>query len=50
MGVTNIDGTQAKTHAKEAALFAIDLVNEASHIIIDEDDPSKGYINIRVGL
>lgn len=38
------------SHAKDAAMFAIDLVNEASKILIDEEDPTKGYINIRVGF
>lgn len=50
MGVTNLDHSQMDTHVKNAALFAIDLVNEASKILIDEEDPSKGYINIRVGF
>lgn len=50
MGVTNLEKTQMDTHAKNAALFAIDLVNEASKILIDEEDPLKGYINIRVGF
>uniref|UniRef100_A0A7S3LHW5 guanylate cyclase n=1 Tax=Amphora coffeiformis TaxID=265554 RepID=A0A7S3LHW5_9STRA len=50
MGVTNLDKAQMDTHAKNAANFAIDLVNEASKIVIDEEDPSKGYINIRVGF
>lgn len=50
MGVTNLDKAQIDTHAKNAANFAIDLVNEASKIVIDEEDPAKGYINIRVGF
>lgn len=50
MGVTNLEKKQMGTHVKHAALFAIDLVNEASKILIDEEDPGKGYINIRVGF
>ena len=50
MGVTNLEKKQTDTHAKHAALFAIDLVHEASQILIDEEDPSKGYVNIRVGF
>ena len=50
MGVTNLEQHQEKSHAKLAALFAIDLVKEASKILIDEDDPSKGFINTRVGF
>ena len=50
MGVCNLDHTQKSTHVKQAALFAIDLVNEASKILVDDEDPDKGYINIRVGF
>ena len=41
---------QKDTHARNAALFAIDLIVEASKVLIDEEDPSKGYINVRVGF
>ena len=50
MGVTNLDKQQMSTHVKNAALFAIDLVHEASQILIDNEAPEKGYINIRVGF
>ena len=50
MGVTNLDKNQMDCHAKNAALFAIDLVTEASKILIDEDEPGKGFINVRVGF
>ena len=50
MGVTNLEKKHMESHVKNAALFAIDLVNEASKILIDEEDPLKGYINIRVGF
>ena len=50
MGVTNLEKHQEDTHAKLAALFAMDLVDEASKIRIDEDAPHKGYINVRVGF
>ena len=50
MGVTNLEKHQADTHAKVAALFAMDLVAEASKIVIDEDDPDKGFVNVRVGF
>lgn len=50
MGVTNLDNDQMDTHVKHAAEFAIDMVIEANKILIDEDDPSKGYVNIRVGF
>lgn len=50
MGVTNLEGNQGDTHAKLAAVFAMDLVREASEILVDDDDPEKGYINVRVGF
>lgn len=50
MGVTNLEKDQEDTHVKNAALFAIDLVTEASKVLIDEEKPSLGYINVRVGL
>lgn len=50
MGVTNLEKNQNDTHAKNAALFAIDLIVEASKVLIDDEDPGKGYINIRVGF
>lgn len=50
MGVTNLEKNQEETHVKQAALFAIDLVVEASKICVDEDDPEKGCINIRAGF
>mmetsp|Transcript_10342 Transcript_10342/g.22762 ORF Transcript_10342/g.22762 Transcript_10342/m.22762 type:complete len:1423 (+) Transcript_10342:125-4393(+) len=50
MGVTNLTNQQEHTHAKQAALFAIGMVREASKILIDEEDPSKGHLRVRVGL
>ena len=50
MGVTNLERDMEDSHVKNAALFAIDLVTEARKILIDDEVPSKGYINIRVGL
>lgn len=50
MGVTNLEKNMEDTHVKQAALFAIDMVIEASNILIDEDAPNKGFINIRAGF
>jgi class 3 adenylate cyclase len=50
MGVTNLEGNQDGTHVKLAAEFAVDMVNEASQVLIDEDAPDKGYVNVRVGF
>jgi len=50
MGVTNLENDQDDTHVKQIAEFAIDAVQAASKIMIDEDDPKKGYVRIRVGF
>ena len=50
MGVTNLDGAQFETHVKHAAEFAIDAVATASTVLIDEDAPERGGVQIRVGF
>ena len=50
MGVTNLEGNMNDCHAKNIAAFAVDLINEASKILIDEEAPEKGRVNIRVGF
>lgn len=35
---------------KLIAEMAVDMVNEAKKVIIDKEDPTKGYVNIRVGF
>ena len=50
MGVTNLEGDQDSTHVKNVAAFAIDMINEGSKILIDEDEPDRGFIKIRVGF
>ena len=50
MGVTNLEKNQEHSHVKQTAEFAVDMINEARKVIIDKDDPSRGYINIRVGF
>lgn len=50
MGVTNLSGNEFETHVKQAAEYAQDAIQAASQMLIDEDDPSKGYIQIRVGF
>eukprot|EP00594_Rhizosolenia_setigera_P005967 CAMPEP_0178950414 /NCGR_PEP_ID=MMETSP0789-20121207/6639_1 /TAXON_ID=3005 /ORGANISM="Rhizosolenia setigera, Strain CCMP 1694" /LENGTH=1268 /DNA_ID=CAMNT_0020631137 /DNA_START=75 /DNA_END=3882 /DNA_ORIENTATION=- len=37
-------------HAKRIAMFALDAVKEANETLIDVDEPSKGFISIRVGF
>jgi len=50
MGVTNLDGSEYDTHVKQVAEYAQDAVRAASEILIDEDNPSLGYVQIRVGF
>lgn len=50
MGVTNLGGDEGRTHVKQIALYAVDMVNSANTVLIDEEDPSRGFVNIRVGF
>ena len=50
MGVTNLENDQEYTHVKLIAEMAVDMVLEAKKVLIDEDDPNRGYVNIRVGF
>ena len=49
MGVTNLDGTEDNTHVKQVAEFSLELIEAAGKILVDEDDPKRGFIRIRVG-
>lgn len=50
MGVTNLEHDQNDNHVKNIAEFAVDMVNEATKILIDKDKPDMGTLNIRVGF
>eukprot|EP00980_Cylindrotheca_fusiformis_P017254 scaffold5338_cov112-Cylindrotheca_fusiformis.AAC.1 len=50
MAVTNLVRNQERDHAKRIAEFAIDAVREANATLVDEEDPLKGYLNVRVGF
>mmetsp|Transcript_1873 Transcript_1873/g.5293 ORF Transcript_1873/g.5293 Transcript_1873/m.5293 type:complete len:232 (+) Transcript_1873:258-953(+) len=50
MGVTNLDGSEYDSHVKQVAEYAMDIVRAASRVLIDEDDPSLGYVQTRVGF
>eukprot|EP00980_Cylindrotheca_fusiformis_P000763 scaffold183_cov112-Cylindrotheca_fusiformis.AAC.2 len=50
MAVTNLVRNQERDHAKRIAEFAIDAVREANETLVDEEDPLKGYVNIRLGF
>ncbi|CAJ1970313.1 unnamed protein product [Cylindrotheca closterium] len=46
----NLATDQYLDHVKRVALFAMDAIKAASTTLVDEDDPSHGFINIRVGF
>ena len=50
MWVTNLEGNMNECHTKNVAEFAIDMINETSKILIDNEQPAKGHINIPVGF
>ena len=50
MGVTNLDGSQFDDHVKQAAEFAMEAVEAASEVLIDDDSPERGCVQIRVGF
>eukprot|EP00980_Cylindrotheca_fusiformis_P024135 scaffold11561_cov151-Cylindrotheca_fusiformis.AAC.8 len=50
MGVTNLEGNQKDSHVKRIAQFAVDAVEAASKVLIDEDDPSAGFVHVRAGF
>eukprot|EP00980_Cylindrotheca_fusiformis_P006884 scaffold1442_cov128-Cylindrotheca_fusiformis.AAC.5 len=50
MAVTNLVKDQEKDHAKRIAEFAIDTIREANETLVDEEDPLKGYVAVRVGF
>ena len=49
MAVTNLTKWQPD-HCKRIVNFAMDAVVAAAEVLIDEDDPSLGHVNIRVGF
>jgi len=50
MAVTNLALDQADDHAKLMAHFAIGAEKAASETYVDLDDPTKGFVKIRVGF
>ena len=43
-------GAQPTCHAARLARFAVEAVAAAAGTLVDEDDPAKGCVRIRVGL
>jgi len=50
MAVTNLVKDQPDDHAKRIAEFSIEALKGANETLIDLDDESLGYVNIRVGF
>jgi guanylate cyclase len=50
MATTNLVKDQESDHVKRIAEYSIDAVKAANETLIDEDDESLGYVNIRVGF
>ena len=48
--MTNLENNQNTTHVKRVAEFAIDIVNEARKVLIDLEDPGRGFVSLRVGF
>ena len=50
MAATNLVKDQPTDHCKRVAQFAMEAIKAANETLIDIEDPSRGYINIRVGF
>jgi len=50
MAITNLVKDQKNDHVKRMADFSRDTIQAASETLIDEDDFSKGFIELRVGF
>lgn len=50
LAVTNLVEDQKDDHVKRIAEFSIDAVKAASEVFLDEEDISRGRVQIRVGF
>ena len=50
MAVTNLVKDQSNDHASRMADFAVDALKAANETPIDPEDPSKGFVNVRIGF
>ena len=48
--VTNLVKDQPNDHTKRIAEFSIEAVKAANETLVDEEDATKGFVNIRVGF
>ena len=49
MAVTNL-ATKQSDHVRILANFALDAIAAAARTLVDEEDPSRGYRQLRVGI
>jgi len=45
-----VENNRDDTHTKRIAEFAVEAIQAAGQIMVDKDDPDKGYVSIRVGF
>ena len=50
MAVSNLTQDQSGDHVRRVANFAEDALKAASKTLVDVDNPSRGYLKIRVGF
>ena len=48
--VSNLHKKQPDDHVKRIAQFSMDAIAAANSVIVDEEDPKLGHVNIRVGF
>lgn len=49
MGATNLVKDQSRDHVQRIVEFSKEAIQAANQTLIDEDDPGRGFVNIRVG-
>lgn len=50
VAVANLVKQQPDDHAKRIASFAVEAIVAANKTLVDVDDETKGFVNIRVGF
>jgi hypothetical protein len=50
MAVTNLVADQGEDHASRIARFSLEAVAAANSVLIDEENPGMGHVNIRAGF
>ena len=50
IAATNLVQKQPDDHAKRMAEFSLAVLQAARQTLVDIDDPSKGYVRIRIGF